>query len=74
VIGPTFAIGAYRRGLEQQSFAVQGQSGSAVTEQLVRSPWIFQRINTDSMVLQNFREAMAHWQPLREFVLNDRAN
>ena len=37
-----------------------------------RSPRIFQGAETDPSVLRVFHEALAHWQPVRQTVLNYR--
>ena len=54
--------------------AAQRQTGYTITDLLGRSPRIFQGPKTDTKAMQNFHEAMAHWQPLREVVLNYRKN
>ena len=54
--------------------AAQRQTGYAITELLGRSPRLFQGPSTDRKALQSFREAMSHWQPVRQTVLNYRKN
>ena len=54
--------------------AAQRQTGYGIAELLGRSPRIFQGPKTDPEARQHFQEAMAHWQPLREVLLNYRKN
>lgn len=54
--------------------AAQRQTGYGINELLGRSPRLLQGPNTDPKARQHFRDAMAHWQPLREVLLNYRKN
>lgn len=50
------------------------QTGYRAAELLGRSPRIFQGPDTDRDALLSFHEAMRHWQPTRQKVLNYRRN
>jgi len=50
------------------------QTGYRLTEVLGRSPRMFQGPRTDPAALRTFREALMHWQPVRQVVLNYRKN
>jgi len=50
------------------------QTGYQLTELLGRSPRLFQGPRTDPATLRIFHEALIHWQPVRQVVLNYRKN
>lgn len=50
------------------------QTGYALHELIGRSPRLFQGPETDPAALRTFRNAMTHWQPVRQTVLNYRKN
>ncbi len=50
------------------------QTGYQLTELLGRSPRLFQGPRTDPETLRTFHEALIHWQPVRQVVLNYRKN
>jgi PAS domain S-box-containing protein len=52
--------------------AALAQTGYSLDEVLGRSPRLFQGPGTDPASVRSFREAMNHWQPVRQTVLNYR--
>jgi PAS domain S-box-containing protein len=50
------------------------QTGYRLEEVLGRSPRMFQGAGTDPADLRTFRDAMSHWQPVRQTLLNYRKN
>lgn len=54
--------------------AALAQTGYALPEVLGRSPRMFQCAATDPEARRVLREAMRHWQPVRQKILNQRRN
>ncbi|MCS5693545.1 PAS domain-containing protein [Cyanobium sp. FGCU-6] len=54
--------------------AALAQTGYALPEVLGRSPRLFQCDATDPKARRVLREAMRHWQPVRQKILNQRRN
>jgi PAS domain S-box-containing protein len=54
--------------------AALAQTGYALPEVLGRSPRLFQCAATDPEARRVLREAMRHWQPVRQKILNQRRN
>ena len=52
--------------------AALAQTGYQLEEILGRSPRIFQGPNTDPAAIRTFHQALLHWQPVRQTVLNYR--
>ena len=50
------------------------QTGYTRQELIGRSPRLFQGPNTDPAALRTFHDALVHWQPVRQTVLNYRKN
>jgi PAS domain S-box-containing protein len=50
------------------------QTGYQLKELVGRSPRLFQGPRTDPAALRTFHEALTHWQPVRQVVLNYRKN
>jgi len=50
------------------------QTGYSLPELIGRSPRLFQGAKTDPAALRTFHDALVHWQPVRQTVLNYRKN